>query len=74
MSSGVLRKQYTALAGLAEQIGTTYTTPTGSFNEKFCELCRILIVDSGGTFTPIEGGSFLSRKAGYLRQLAIADN
>ncbi len=69
MSAGILRKQYEALSDFVGDLGVTFTTPSGSFNEKFCELCRVAINDLGGTFEPIQGGSFVTRKAHYFRQL-----
>lgn len=71
MSAGTFRKQYEALAEFATSLGISFTTPDGSFNEKFCDLCRIIIIGLGGTFTPVQG-TFTVRKAVYLRQVAIA--
>lgn len=72
MSAGVIRKQYEALTVFAASLGITVTTPSGSFNEKFCELSRVIVTDLGGSFTPVTEGTFTSRKAVYLRQIAVA--
>ena len=71
MSSGLYRKQYEALTELADDLGVTYTTPDGSFNQKFCAMCRVIVEGLGDTFTSLQG-TFTERKASGLLQVAEA--
>jgi len=69
MSSGLYRKQYEAVKAIARGRGISFSTPEGSFNQKFVAMCKI-IVDDSGTFVPTKGAEFHTRKADGLRQVA----
>jgi hypothetical protein len=71
MSSGIYRKQYEALASAATAAGISFSTPEGSFNEKFVRICKIIIDDQGGTFSS-KDGSYRRRKAVALWQVVEA--
>ena len=72
MMSGTYRKQYEALSKLVAALGLSTAVAHGSFNFRFCALCSSAIGELGGSFSPVQGGSFLGRKAACLRQLAVA--
>lgn len=72
MSSGIYRRQYEALRSLiVANIAPDAETPDGSFNEKFCAMCRIGIEAIGSEFVGVQG-TFHTRKSAYLWQLAVA--